>query len=383
MSIKLYPVQQKQVDKSKPNWFYRLSMGTGKTPIAIEHYKKHFNGHKILVVAPKSVELSGSWQETFAKMGVDQKLVKVIRTDAVKKVNPLDMKGVFIIVDEAHKFRTITSQRTKALINLIKKSVGFVLLSGTPVDSKLDNLEAYAIMFGHVKTRKQFKELYMVQKTLPFRPYPFWEVGKNKDKLVGWFHSIASDVLKLDDVTELLPVIENTVHFDKSREYNKSKQSYKKDDKLIFETPTERAWWQRQNQNTNAKIDWLNDNQEELESDGVIVFYNTQSELEALKTVFKDAGEINGSKHVNNKQGAILVQIQAGGAGLNLIEYTHAIWYSLPYSYTDFEQSKFRNYRNGQDKRVTRYYLIVDGTIDDKIMEALNNKIDFNAKLEK
>lgn len=171
--IELYPSQQSLVDVSKPNWFYRASMGTGKTPIAIEHYKKHFNGHKILVVAPKSVELSGSWQETFENMGVDSKLVKVIRTDAVKKVKPLDMKGVFMIVDEAHKFRTITSQRTKALISLIKKSVGFVLLSGTPVDSKLDNLEAYAIMFGHVKTRKQFKELYMVQKTLPFRPYPF------------------------------------------------------------------------------------------------------------------------------------------------------------------------------------------------------------------
>ena len=87
--IELYPAQQSLVDLSKPNCFYRASMGTGKTPVAIAHYKKHFNGHKILVIAPKSVELSGSWQETFENMGVDRKLVKVIRTDAVKKVNPL------------------------------------------------------------------------------------------------------------------------------------------------------------------------------------------------------------------------------------------------------------------------------------------------------
>lgn len=383
MSISLYPAQQDLVDVAQPNWFYRASMGTGKTFIAIAHYKKFFLGKKVLVIAPKAVELSGSWQTSFEDMEVDRKFIKVIRTDAVNKVNPLDIKGSFIIIDESHNFRNIGSKRTKSLLKLVKQSAGFVMLSGTPVDSKLDNLEAYAIAFGHVSTRKQFKDLYMLPEVLPYAPYPVWIVARNQEKLIDWFHSISSKPLKLDDVTELLPVIEKVVHFYKSSEYRKSLPSYKKDDKFIFETPMERHWWQRQNQNTKAKLDWLIDIREEYEQEGLIIFYNTQSELEALKTVFKNAGEINGSKHINNKSGVILVQIQAGSAGLNLLEYRHAVWYSLPYSYTTFSQSKFRNYRNGQHKRVTRHYLIVDGTIDDKIMEALNNKIDFNAKLEK
>lgn len=380
--IKLYPAQQRQVDKAQPNWFYRMKQGTGKTPVAISHYKKFFNDKRVLVFAPKAVELSGSWQSTFESMGVDRSLIRVARTDSVKKINPLDMKDTFVIVDEAHAYRNITSQRTKSLINLLKKSIGFILLSGTPVDSKLDNLEAYAIMFGHVKTRKQFKELYMVQKTLPYRPFPFWEVGKNKDKLVSWFESITSDVVTIDDIAELPEYIENVVHFKRESEYRKSLASYKKDDAIIFETPQERHWWQRQNQNTKAKIDWLKDIAEEYEQDGMIIFYNTSSELNALKETFKGAGEINGQQHINHHKGVLLVQIQAGGAGLTLNEYKHVIWYSLPYSYTDFDQSKYRNYRINQDSKITRDFLVVDKTIDDKIIEALTHKIDFNASLE-
>lgn len=380
--IKLYPAQQKQVDKAQPNWFYRMKQGTGKTPTAIAHYKKFFNGKKVLVVAPKAVELSGSWQETFEAMGVDKSLVKVIRTDDVKKVDLQDIKGAFVIVDEAHKFKGMSSQRTKALHKIIKVSDGFIMLTGTPVDGKLDNLESYAIAFSHVETRKQFKELYMVQKTLPYRPFPFWEVGKNKDKLVSWFESITSDVVTIDDIAELPEYIENVVRFKRETEYRKSLSSYKKDDAIIFETPQQRHWWQRQNQNTKAKIDWLKDISEEYEQDGMIIFYNTSSELNALKETFKCAGEINGQSHINHHNGVLLVQIQAGGAGLTLNEYKHVIWYSLPYSYTDFDQSKYRNYRIGQDTKVTRDYLIVDGTIDDKIIEALTHKIDFNASLE-
>lgn len=380
--IELYPAQQKQVDKAKPNWFYRMKQGTGKTPTAIAHYKKFFYGNKVLVIAPKAVELSGSWQETFEEMGVDSSLVKVIRTDDVKKVDLQDVKGAFIIVDEAHKFKGMSSQRTKALHKIIKVSDGFIMLTGTPVDGKLDNLESYAIAFGHVKTRKQFKELYMIQKTLPYRPFPFWEVGKNKDKLVSWFESITSDVVTIDDIAELPEYIENVVHFKRESEYRKSLASYKKDDAIIFETPQERHWWQRQNQNTKAKIDWLKDISEDYEPEGMIIFYNTSSELNALKETFKGAGEINGQSHINNHKSVLLVQIQAGGAGLTLNEYKHAIWYSLPYSYTDFDQSKYRNYRIGQDTKVTRDYLVVDKTIDDKIIESLTHKIDFNASLE-
>lgn len=381
--IKLYPAQQRQVDKAQPNWFYRMKQGTGKTPTAIAHYKKFFDGKKVLVIAPKAVELSGSWQETFEEMGVDKSLVKVIRTDDVKKVDLQEIKGAFVIVDEAHKFKGIGSQRTKSLHKIIKVSDGFIMLTGTPVDGKLDNLESYAISFGHVKTRKQFKELYMVQKTLPYRPFPFWEVGKNQDKLVSWFESITSDVVTIDDISELPEYIENVVHFKRESDYRKSLPSYKKDDAIIFETPQERHWWQRQNQNTKAKIDWLKDIAEEYEQDGMIIFYNTSSELNALKETFKGAGEINGQSHINHHKGVLLVQIQAGGAGLTLNEYKHAIWYSLPYSYTDFDQSKYRNYRIGQDTKVTRDYLVVDKTIDDKIIEALTHKIDFNAYLER
>ena len=53
-----------------------------------------------------------------------------------------------------------------------------------------------------------------------------------------------------DDIAELPEYIENVVHFKREPEYRKSLPSYKKDDAIIFETPQERHWWQRQNQNS-------------------------------------------------------------------------------------------------------------------------------------
>ena len=385
--INLYPKQQKEVDRASPNWFYRMKMGTGKTIVAIAHYKKFFEGKKVLVVAPKAVQLSGSWEDTFEVMGVDKTLVKVIRTDDVKKVELATVKNAFIIVDEAHKFKGMsgarkTSQRSESLLKILRQSCGFVMLSGTPIDGKLDNLIFYALAFGHVKNRQEFKQLYMNQKTFRFSQFPIWVVDKNQDKLINWWQSVTSNVITLDDIAELPEVTENEIHFKRTHEYRKSMDSYRKSDKIIFETAVNRNWWQRQNQNTKAKLDWLKDISEEYEQDGMIIFYNTSSELESLKTLFKDAGEINGQKHVNHNKGVLLVQIQAGGAGLTLNEYQHAIWYSLPYGFIDFDQSKYRNYRINQTKKVTRDYLIVNGTIDDKILDALNHKKDFNARLE-
>jgi len=64
-----------------------------------------------------------------------------------------------------------------------------------------------------------------------------------------------------------------------------------------------------------------------------------------------------------------------------LNEYKHAIWWSLPDSFIDFDQSKYRNHRIGQDTKITRDYLVVHGTIDDNIWNALMLKQNFNAEM--
>ena len=388
--IKLYPAQQVQVDKAQKNWFYRMKMGTGKTYVAIAHYLKHAADKKVIVIAPKAVYDDKSWQRAFDDYDVPSDRYKVVKPYAItqlgKKGAALSVKDfydVFVIVDEAHQYKSTSAKRTKSLIKALKATFGFILLSGTPIDGKWDNLEAYALMFGHRATPKAFKDTYKAPVAYPYAPYPIWEVKRNVSQLQEWWHSVTSDEVALEDVTELPSVISRDRWFKAARGYSKSNYNYKKDDKLIFETPQERHWWRRQNQNTAAKQNWLSEVLPEYKEDGVIIFYNTNQEYEAIVDVVgkNPFDVINGSERRKNGAKIIIINIASGGAGLTLNEYKHAVWWSLPYSFTQFDQSLYRNYRIGQDKKITRDFLLVDKTIDNDIKAALDDKKDFNDKL--
>ena len=59
--MKLYKYQQELIDNSHKNYIYPLDTGTGKTIISINHYWKHAQGKKLLIVAPaqKYVRVAG------------------------------------------------------------------------------------------------------------------------------------------------------------------------------------------------------------------------------------------------------------------------------------------------------------------------------------
>lgn len=379
MTFKLYEAQAKQVAQSKPIYYYVMKMGTGKTVVGLSHAMKWFPKSDVLVIAPKPVVKAKSWEKDAELVGFKNNL-QVITTDGVKKLMPDDVVGKFVIVDEAHKFKN-KSARSLKLQAVLKLTSGFVFLSGTPTNGKLDDLEMYALYFGLCKDKKEFKLRFKTQETPYWSKFPIWKVGKNINELTEWFKSITSDVVELDDIKELPPFIEMTRHFDVTREYKKSKMSYKKDDKIIFDNHMARRVWQRNNQNNKAKLEWLHDIKDEYSQDKTLIFYTFNDEKDLIDEALSDyqVGHVNGDEYTPVGD-FVLIQI-ASGAGLTLNDYKHAIWWSLPDSFIDFDQSKYRNYRIGQDTKTTRDYLIVNGSIDDAIAFALRNKTDFNAKL--
>lgn len=378
-SFKLYEAQQKQLDKSQPTYYYIMKMGTGKTVVGLSHTMKHFPNNDVIVVAPRQVVNAKSWEKDAELVGFKNDL-KVITTDGVKKIHNVDLAGKIMIVDEAHKFKN-NSARSKKLNELLKATAGFVFLSGTPTNGKYDDLEMYAMYFRHVNTAKQFKELYKVAETPHWSKFPIWHVGKNLEQLTNWFKSVTSDIVTLDDITELPTVTENTIEFDPDRDYKKTRMSYKKDDKVIFANPSARRVYQRQNQNNKAKLEWLDGIKDEYGTDKTIIFYTYENELDLLDEALKNftVGHVNGHEYTPGGD-FTLIQITSG-SGLTLNEYKHAIWWSLPDSFIDFDQSKYRNYRIGQQQKITRDYLVVHGTIDDNIWNALELKESFNAEM--
>ena len=69
-------------------------------------------------------------------------------------------------------------------------------------------------------------------------------------------------------------------------------------------------------------------------------------------------------------------QPRTGGYGITLTAATTVIYYSNSYDLEIRLQSEDRAHRIGQTNKVTYIDLVSPGTIDEKILDALRNKID-------
>lgn len=73
-------------------------------------------------------------------------------------------------------------------------------------------------------------------------------------------------------------------------------------------------------------------------------------------------------------------QLQTTGMGLTLTAASVAVFYSLDFSYANYEQSRARIHRIGQKEKCLYIHLVAKDTVDEKIMNALKHKGDI-AKL--
>lgn len=118
----------------------------------------------------------------------------------------------------------------------------------------------------------------------------------------------------------------------------------------------------------------------------VIIFYNFDYELEAMKNLFSELGltyaEWNGHMHQpipKTDEWAYLVQYNSGAEGWNCISTDTIIFYSQNYSYKMMEQASGRIDRmNTTYTDLYYYHLKSRSPIDASISKALNKKKKFN-----
>lgn len=139
---------------------------------------------------------------------------------------------------------------------------------------------------------------------------------------------------------------------------------------------------------SEAKQKALADILDDLQGQRVAVFCRFKSDLLAVRQAAEAAklayGEISGSTkdglddHAMMRDGLDIVgvQIQSGGVGIDLTRANVGIYYSLTHSLGDHEQSRARLHRPGQTRHTHFLYLVAPGTIDAKIMRALEEKKD-------
>ena len=137
------------------------------------------------------------------------------------------------------------------------------------------------------------------------------------------------------------------------------------------------------------KLDLLDEVLDEIPADeDIVIFARFKYDIEQIKRVLEEHGrnpaEISGRMNeyeayshyynCNGKLDSVVAQIQAGGVGIDLSRASYGIYYSMGFSYQNYEQSRARLHRPGQESTVRFIHLLARGTVDERVQGALQAK---------
>lgn len=144
-----------------------------------------------------------------------------------------------------------------------------------------------------------------------------------------------------------------------------------------------------------GKAEALEDIFDGIAEEPVVVFSRFTSDLDAVSALCEKmkigyhelSGRANGLEEWQQGGGQVIgVNIQAGGAGIDLTRACYCIYYSLGFSLGDYMQSRARVHRPGQNRPVTYYHLVAEKTVDSKVYAALSERkevVDYILNLKK
>lgn len=117
----------------------------------------------------------------------------------------------------------------------------------------------------------------------------------------------------------------------------------------------------------------------------IILFCSYHEVVDELRKAFPQAVSVTGRDSAVMKQAAvdnfqngnaqlIICSIKAAGVGLTLTASSNVAFLELPWTYADCCQCEDRAHRIGQKDNVTCYYLLGKGTIDGRLYELIQQK---------
>lgn len=429
MKKQLYEFQRQALDKiqGRDNAALFWQMGAGKTISSIE-LTERWNSQILICLVLKSTvsqwtdELAGQTdRQVFngykktkkdgikAFMDATGRKCLVIGYDAYKAKSAAELRqyindneeNVTMVCDESSLIGHMTSERTKAVMQT--KVRHRLLLSGTPATGgKLEAIIPTACMLGWHMTKEQFLQQFchVYEWTDPTRPWmtiPIIQGYKNIDKLREGLKEHGGSFITMEEAGVQLPATtEQIISIQTPPEYKKfMKNGIVKigDQEIIGENNLTKMLYARQicSVYNPAKAAALEELLEQAGDEMVIVFYNWTAELRILQNVcgklHRPMSLVSGqTKDLKNYQAGtpgtvILCQYQAASMGLNLQAARICIFYSLCLSYSDYEQAKARIHRIGQNRNCNFYNLICEGSIEEDILETLEQRKDYTEQL--
>lgn len=325
-------------------------------------------------------------------------------------------KPDLIVCDESQRIKNPSAAQSKALHKLGDAAPFRMILSGTPVQNNAVDLYSqyrfldpavYGANFYAFKNRYCIMGGYGQHQIVGYR---------NMDELVEKEHSVAYRVTKEECLD--LPqqtFINRYVQFTDAEQaiYEQLRKSsfleletgenvtattiltmYLRLMQLTggFLTADEST---RPKQVNTAKLDALADIVDDYVVDAgkkLVIFARFRAEIAAIENLLRlrkiqygsiygdvpmeERGKIVEDFQTNPDTKVFVAQIQTAGLGITLHAASTAVFYSYDYNYANYAQALARIHRIGQRFPVTYIHLVVDGSIDEKILAALENKED-------
>ena len=419
--VKLLPHQQEALEQTEglKNIAVYHDMGLGKTFTGSEMMKR-FNCRVNLIVCQKSkVE---DWVNHFCEhYGVTVTVFDLTKKNQIEKMidckhicqivgvinyelawrrkELLKLKDFCLMLDESSLIQNKTAKQTKFILKLKPSHV--ILLSGTPVGGKYENLWTQLHLMGWDISEQLYNKQYVNWKTIEVGGMVHKIVNKddpykNTDRLKKKMSEHGAIFKKTEECFQLPEQTFTKVMVNSTKEYKRfQKDSIIEIDgqELVGDTTLTKLLFSRQlcghfnKDKLEAFRDLVESTQERL-----VVFYSFNAELEALKKICHQLGrptsEINGhckdlTAYEQESNSVTLCQYQSASKGLNLQKCNRIIYFTLPLSSEDFEQSKKRIHRIGQERPCFYYLMICKGTVEEQILQTLEARRDFTDELFK
>lgn len=290
----------------------------------------------------------------------------------------VDASGSFFIFDEQRVVGT--GVWAKSFQKIVKKN-NWVMLSATPGDTWMDYLQVF-IANGYFKNKTDFVSKHVIYKR--FSRFPQVERYLGQGKLLRYKNAI---LVNMDYQHEVCAHHETVdVSYDKDIYRGIMRDRWNLYENRPIQNAAELCYVARRGVNSDpSRIEAVWSILEEHSK--VIIFYNYDYELEALKHAGFDKGtamvaEWNGHKHQPIPQSdrwVYLVQYTAGAEGWNCVETDTIIFFSLNYSYKIMVQSAGRIDRMNTPFTDLYYYRLKSSCpLDIAISRALKQKKNFN-----
>lgn len=422
------------VFKTRPIGLDASDPGTGKTRVQIELFasRRSRGGGCALIIAPKSL-LRSAWEEDIRKFAPHLKTsvcpaagrerrfaehadVYITNTDAAvwlaKQKPEFFKKFDTLIIDEISYFKHRTSARSKA-INKIKKHFKHRYgLTGTPNSNGITDLwhQVYILDDGLRLGKSFWKFRAEVCTPVQIGPMPNmlkWVDKPNIERVVG---TLIGDITVRHKFEECLDIPDN---YQYSVPYHlpPAQQIYYKamEKQALIEIGKETVTAVNAAGVVGKLLQiasgaaykegggyaLVNNGRYELVADLVeqrahsVVFFNWTHQRDELVREFEKRGltfvVVDGNVSDADRARAVadfqagfyrvfLAHPQSAAHGLTLVKGTATIWASPTYNLEHFLQGNRRIYRAGQTEKTETIVVIAPGTLEEKVLEKLNQK---------